>query len=68
MPVDLNDGSKAAIALAITISGNDVYVAGFEDAGGANFVAKYWKNGAPVNLTDAYAVSAQASSIFISNP
>jgi hypothetical protein len=40
------------MATAITMIGNDVYVAGTEYASGPS-VAKLWKNGVPVNLADA---------------
>ena len=59
IPVNLTDGSKWAEARSIVISGNDVYVAGFEDA-----VAKYWKNGNPVILGDA-SKNSEAYSIFL---
>ena len=58
-PVNLTDGSKWAEAKSIAVSGNDVYVAGFE--GG---VAKYWKNGNPVILGDVSKYS-EAYSIFL---
>jgi len=58
-PVNLTDGSKWAEAKSIAVSGNDVYVAGFEDG-----VAKYWKNGSPVNLGDVSKYS-EAYSIFL---
>jgi len=52
-PVSLTDGSLYAQALAIAVSGSDVYVAGFEYNGdGTSSLAKYWKNGNPVSLTD----------------
>ena len=43
--VTLTDSSNAAAANAIAISGNDVYVVGYDD-----IIAKYWKNGNPVVL------------------
>ncbi len=49
-----------AEAFSIAISGDDVYVAGHEDK-----IAKYWKNGKPVNLTDG-STYASARSIFLS--
>ena len=58
-PVNLTDGSKWAEAKSIAVSGNDVYVAGFEDG-----VAKYWKNGNPVILGDVSKYS-EAYSIFL---
>jgi hypothetical protein len=44
--------TKTAEANAIFISGNDVYVAGYEAVPNSNSVAKYWKNGVPVTLSD----------------
>ena len=58
-PVNLTDGSKWAEARSIAVSGNDVYVAGFEDG-----VAKYWKNGNPVILGDV-SKNSEAYSIFL---
>ena len=58
-PVKLTDGSTWAEAKSIAVSGNDVYVAGFE-----NGVAKYWKNGNPVILGDVSKYS-EAWSIFL---
>lgn len=58
-PVNLTDGSKWAEARSIGLSGNDVYVAGFEDG-----VAKYWKNGNPVILGDV-SKNSDAYSIFL---
>lgn len=71
--VNLTDGSEPAEAWSIFVSGNDVYVAGAEEqttqTGPSNFVvnnvAKYWKNGTPVALTDGLE-DAHASSIFVS--
>ena len=60
--INLTDGTKGAQAWSIAISGNDVYVAGkewsgrsYEDENGnpsQKSIAKYWKNGIPVILTD----------------
>ena len=64
-PVNLTDGSKWAEAKSIAVSGNDVYVAGFEEnVAGGNYVAKYWKNGNPVILGDVSKYS-KAFSIFL---
>lgn len=46
---------------AIGVSGNDVYIAGH-----AGYVAKYWKNDSPVNLTDGLHEAA-ATSLSIAN-
>ena len=63
--VKLTDGSKWAEAKSIAVSGNDVYVAGFESDGTRN-IAKYWKNGSPVILGDVLKYS-EASSIFLAS-
>ena len=64
--VNLSDGTKDAYATSIAVSGNDVYVAGYEenDAGTQNWVAKYWKNGNAVILGDASKESG-ANCIFL---
>jgi hypothetical protein len=57
-PVSLTSGSAVyATATSIAIAGSDVYVAGWEGdfvgrAGGTGAVAKYWKNGQAVSLTN----------------
>ena len=63
--VDLTDGTNDAQAKAITVVGNDVYVAGYE-ASGSVLIAKYWKNGTSVALstTDPGALGI-ANSIFV---
>ncbi|QEM12988.1 hypothetical protein [Mucilaginibacter rubeus] len=50
---DISGGLPNANALAISVSGNDVYVGGFGNGtyGGGNIVALYWKNGTATNLT-----------------
>jgi hypothetical protein len=65
-PVKVSDGTKDAYATSIAVSGNDVYVAGYEEntAGAADYVAKYWKNGNPVVLGDVSKYS-EAYSIFL---
>ncbi|WP_374951875.1 hypothetical protein [Mucilaginibacter sp.] len=72
-PMLLTDATADAETTAIAISGNDVYVCGFEYSGqitagtdhGRKSVAKYWKNGVPVLLTDGLC-EARAMSIFVS--
>lgn len=65
-PVRLTDGTKNAYATSIAVSGNDIYVAGYEEkeAGTLNWVAKYWKNGNPVILGDVSKESG-ANCIFL---
>jgi hypothetical protein len=68
--VTLSDGSFPAEAYSIFVSGSDIYVAGYETTpdplhiGNGNHVAKYWKNGVGVNLTDG-ASSCEANSIYV---
>ena len=65
-PVNLTDGSRWAEAKSIVVTGNDVYIAGFEEteAGSGNYIAKYWKNGTPVILGDV-SKNSKAYSIFL---
>lgn len=62
--VNLTDGTKNAYATSIAVSGNDVYVAGYEEntPGTGDYIAKYWKNGNPAVLSN---VESYANSIFI---
>jgi len=74
-PVTISDGTNDAWATSIAVSGTDVYVAGMEwdgksyqDANGyplKKSIAKYWKNGKAVNLTDG-TEDAVARSIAVS--
>jgi hypothetical protein len=78
--IKLTNGAVNANGTAIVISGSDVYVAGFEcngqnaDPGSDDpkkAVAKYWKNAAPVALTDgsnvakATAIAVEANNVFV---
>ena len=65
-PVKLSDGTKDAYATSIAVSGNDVYVAGYEEktAGANDWIAVYWKNGNQVILGDVSKYS-EAHNIFL---
>lgn len=58
--VELSDGKKDAYATSITVSGNDVYV-----AGNINYAALYWKNGVAVSLTNGKDSNSGAEAIVI---
>jgi sulfur transfer complex TusBCD TusB component (DsrH family) len=62
--VPLTDGFKDASANSVYVTGNDVYIVGYENNGSKN-VAKIWKNGMVTSLTDG-SKNAQARSVFIS--
>jgi len=68
--VPLSDGTKYSYAEAIAISGNDIYVAGWErDAGIDGEVARCWKNGSEYPLTtgysDAYDICLYGNDVYI---
>ena len=74
MAADLTDGtSPSAQAQSITVSGNNIYIAGYEWDGpyGNSFIAKYWKNGVAIPLTDgnednyAYGVVVIGSDVYV---
>jgi len=49
---------KSEFAAGIAVAGNDLYICGYGSSGknpitGLNYIAKYWKNGVSVNLTDS---------------
>jgi hypothetical protein len=62
----LTDGKKEAQASGIAVEGNDVYVSGHEKGNGNKYVAKYWKNGTAINLTDGITNNANAWGIAVS--
>jgi len=74
-PVTLSDGLRTAVLTAVTVSGGDVYIAGYEAGeevnGYAPFLAKYWKNGLPVVLTPttqgavAKAIAVVGSDVYV---
>ncbi len=61
----LGNTANNSYGTGVVVHNNDVYVSGYENERGIN-VAKYWKNGTAVNLSDG-RVDEQASSIFITN-
>ena len=62
----LADGMLYTQTTSIFVSGNDVYVAGFEiNINTLNSVAILWKNGIAQNLTDGIS-NAKARSVFVS--
>ncbi|MCE7862726.1 MAG: hypothetical protein DYG99_04200 [Bacteroidetes bacterium CHB5] len=61
----LGNAANNSYATGVTVKNNDVYVTGYENEQGIN-VAKYWKNGTAVNLSDG-TLDEHASSIFISD-
>ena len=65
-PVNLTDGTHEAMAASIYVTGNDVYVAGWEydstPSAAVVQTAKYWKNGSPVILPGSYLWAGATSS------
>ncbi|HMI02983.1 MAG TPA: IPT/TIG domain-containing protein [Pedobacter sp.] len=64
IPVILTRGTRNAVATAIAVQGNNVYVAGYTTAANGKYVATYWKNGVQINLTTDNS-SASTGSIVI---
>jgi hypothetical protein len=54
------------------VSGNDVYVTGFQERASGNYKAIYWKNGSPVVLSDtsvgaiAYGIAVSGTDVYVS--
>lgn len=48
----LTDGTRDAVAKDITVSGNDVYVVGYEEDVNGDQVARLWKNGVQVDFVN----------------
>lgn len=74
-PVDLTAGLSYTASngsygypntTAITVSGNDVYVAGYQTTSQVAPVAIYWKNGTPVFLSTDSISGSSASAIAVS--
>ncbi|SHN46143.1 hypothetical protein [Chitinophaga sp. CF418] len=65
--IQLTDGTTYAGASAIAMSGNDVYVAGYQNNLAGEPVATYWKNKEAIKLSDGKTY-AKANGISISGP
>ena len=66
----LTDGTNDAVAKDVAVSGNDVYVVGYEEDSNGNQVARFWKNGVPVKLVDtpgsvANLITVSGNDVFI---
>jgi hypothetical protein len=70
-PVYLTDGTQPSSAQDIYVSGNDVYVCGYERNSSDFDVAKYWKNGTSVDLSDgqsnarAYSIACKGTDVYV---
>ncbi|MDR2087431.1 MAG: T9SS type A sorting domain-containing protein [Dysgonamonadaceae bacterium] len=63
---NLTNGTSSSSALSVFVSGNDVYVAGYEyNSNGTKSTAKIWKNGVVTKLTEEVAFG-YAYSVFVS--
>jgi hypothetical protein len=60
---NLTDGRRDADAYSVFVSGNDIYVAGYE-YNGVRTVAKLWINGIAQDLTDGNR-NSRASCVFV---
>jgi len=61
----LGNTANNSYATGVVVKDNDVYVSGYENENTIN-VAKYWKNGTAVPLSDG-TVDEHGSSVFVSN-
>jgi len=65
IPNYLTDGTNYSEIFSMCGSGEDIYVAGYEENNDFNYTAKLWKNGTAINLTDGSS-HAEANSVFVS--
>jgi hypothetical protein len=69
--VSLTNGTQNAYASSVTVSGNNVYLAGYEFSSVGKEVAMYWENGNPVEITDStknaygYAIAVSGSDVYV---
>lgn len=63
--IPLTDGSNSAMANAIHVDGEDIYVVGYEDST-TGFIAMLWKNGRAIPLSDG-SKKAIANDVFVAD-
>ncbi len=68
-PNDVTDGSKWVFIKCMTVSGNDIYLAGHEKEFG-QWQAKYWKNGVSVTINeersyDVECIAVTGSDVYV---
>ncbi|WP_271766729.1 cadherin domain-containing protein [Aquimarina algiphila] len=63
--ISLTDGSNEAKANSVFVSGDDVYVAGYEVGNSGFEVATLWRNGETIKLTDGNS-DARANAVYVS--
>lgn len=67
VPIDLEVGSQGAELYAMTVDGEDIYLAGYTwDSKGWDRIAMYWKNGKAVELIKgrAYAIAVENGDVY----